>query len=317
MGTVNDGFCSCLSSFVSGKNSHAGAGIQGRFSIPSSALVPAGGLVTCRRNSYFRCVRWDLSMPAQSKLCCALTKVECVTSLAVLGLLCLTVFSSGARQRTRIYQTTDLSNNTRIAAAAILFAADHSDSLPNPGWGTVQQCWLYASNLPPGGSGSIVGFEAGYNAQLHWLTNGQLFPYVGDARTFKCPADRLDSSLAWQRNIYISSYAWNGAVCGFGAIAGAYKLSQFRPDAILEWENDESSPFHWNDGSLFPDEGISGRHGGESLVAQFGGSVGAVLVSSWYSTNLAGSSGQRGTSIPVSMLPNRLWCNPGSSSGRQ
>ena len=53
---------------------------------------------------------------------------------------------------------------------------------------------------------------------------------------------------------------WNGAINGFSA-GKAYKVTQFKPDVVLQWETDENTPFFFNDSSSYPDEGNSPRHG--------------------------------------------------------
>jgi len=230
-------------------------------------------------------------------------------------LLMLMIVASHGGARSRVFQTVDVSNHGRISKATALFAADHSDSLPNIGWGLESTCWAHAAFLPNGGAASLAQFETVYSRQLAYVTNGQLFPYIRDSHVYMCPADRPDSPVFWQRTIYITSYVWNGSGNGFGH-TNSYKLSQFRPDAILEWEADDQFPFFFNDCSMFPDEGLSARHSLETWVAQYDGSVGTIVTSNWFSNAFAGARDQRGMSIPTSLLPNRLWCNPGTTTGR-
>jgi hypothetical protein len=129
--------------------------------------------------------------------------------------------------------------------------------------------------------------------------------------------------LYYQRNIYFSSYVWNGALCGFGSPGGpragiaprSHKLTEFKPMNIIQWEADEKTPFYFNDVSSFPDEGISGRHGKGATVGLVSGSTRRIAVRDYYSNLFAGASGQRGNSIPINQLPNDLWCNPGTANG--
>jgi hypothetical protein len=204
--------------------------------------------------------------------------------------------------------------------AMISFAADNTDTMPNPGWGTAQQSWAYGANFPYGGGGTLAAYEAFYPQQLASVTKGQLFSYLPDPRVFMCPADRPSNPNFWLRNVYITSYTWNGAVNGYGVLGlstpSAYKLSQLRPDAILQWEADDTVPFYFNDGASFPDEGVSYRHGTNNIYfGMFGGGVGTVSYGAWYGNSLAGIAGSRGSGIPGSLLPNRLWCNPGQANG--
>jgi len=138
-----------------------------------------------------------------------------------------------------------------------------------------------------------------------------------------CPADKPDT-LFYQRAVYITSYVWNGAVCEYkgdigGAGWGTFKISQFKPQAVLMWETDEKTPFYFNDASSFPDEGISGRHGKGATIALFSGGTERIRVAAWYNNNgeFAGASGQRGNQIPKQLLPNRAWCNPSKLYGTE
>lgn len=244
----------------------------------------------------------------------AFSRVDLIVVMTLIVVLLTIVLSAHAAPRNRVYQTTDVNNYRRTLQAASAYAADHNDILPNCGWGTFKASWAYAANLPNGGT-TIAFYPAAYRSQLAYLTNGQLYPYIQDARVFLCPADRPDNPLFAVRNIYITSYVWNGAVNGYSS-AAAYKLSQFRPDAILQWEADDAAPFFFNDASGYPDEGISLRHGTNLLFGLFGGGVGTATVMEFYGNSFAGVSGQRGAGIPASFLPNRMWCNPSNANGR-
>ena len=247
----------------------------------------------------------------------AFSRTELIVVVAVAGVLILAGISGRAGARNRVYQTVDLDNHGRILKAVNSYAVDHTDFLPNVGWGTTRDCWAHAANIPVGGASSVASYEVAHEQQLTFVTNGQLFPYLNDSRVLMCPADKPDGVLFWQRSIYITSYTWNGAVNGYGYLTNSYKLSQFGPDSVLDWEADENLPFFINDCSEFPDEGFSGRHSPEALVGQFGGSVTTVLTTNWYSKNLAGPlfSSPHGSGVPSNLLPNRVWCNPRCSDG--
>jgi hypothetical protein len=51
-------------------------------------------------------------------------------------------------------------------------------------------------------------------------------------------------------------------VNGYGLATQPFKLSQFPPDDVLEWEQDESEVgYYFNDCANRPDEFLSRRHG--------------------------------------------------------
>ena len=151
--------------------------------------------------------------------------------------------------------------------------------------------------------------------------NSQLWPYLKSLKVLLCPADKPDS-LFYQREIYYSSYVWNGSIVGYGnngtgpgGFKTTFKLTQYKPDAVLQWEADGETPFFFNDASSFPDEGISGRHGKGATLAQFGGTTLKINLKQWYDPKdlYAGTLGQRGAGMSV--LPNRCWNNPAKANG--
>ena len=124
--------------------------------------------------------------------------------------------------------------------------------------------------------------------------------------------DKTNSPTFSKRTNKLSSYVVNGAVCGYGGFgANSYKVTDFRQDAFVMWEPDDTSPTlgpnTYNDGSSYPDPtvdfGLGRRHGKQGgTVFVVSGSVQFVKYVVWAST--AKDSGK-----------NQLWCNPGSING--
>src|SRR5690348_9011070 len=194
----------------------------------------------------------------------AFTLLELLAVVAIAGLLVATRFAAFSHTRNRSQDVIDFLNNKQLMAAANMYGADQNDVLPGCGWGTANDSWAYARNI--GGS---------YANQLTFLRRGQLFPYVKSEKTFMCPIDVPDR-LFFVRGLLVTSYTWNGAVGGYGSLTtlnglGSYKIAQFKPDAILQWEADGSTPFYFNDASAFPDEGASNRHGNGATVGLISG----------------------------------------------
>ena len=146
--------------------------------------------------------------------------------------------------------------------------------------------------------------------ELLYHPNGK--PYVSDYTNKR-------NLQFFRRGIYITSYNWNGAVVGYPPPGGTtarrtFKLSQFKPEAVLQWETDETVPSYFNDFSNYPDEGISSRHGDGAVLGLFGGSTERMTTNEFHT--LAGGRtppGRRGGSRWVFAKPrppNRLWCSP-------
>ncbi len=248
------------------------------------------------------------------------TLIELLVVIAIIAILAAMLLPALTSAKNRSQQTIDLNNNHQILVAMHMYTADNRDYMPYPAWGTTYPSWAYGANFPASPGGNMNTYNTFLPQQQASVQKGQLWPYLNNYKVLMCPADRVDN-LFCLRYVYISSYVWNGAVCCYGRNPplpqpGTYKLTAFKPQAILQWETDEKTPFFFNDCSSFPDEGISGRHGAGATVGQFAGSTTRINLKFWYNNDYAGAAGQRGQSIPASYLPNVAWCNPGDPYGR-
>lgn len=257
----------------------------------------------------------------------AFTLVELLVVIAVLGILAGLLLPALARAKDRARIATDLNNHKQILLAAHMYCGDNGDFLPRPGWQLPFSCWAYGYPFPWGGGGTQTAYESIYPQQLQSFTNGQLYSYLTEAKILMCPGDRVDS-LFYQREMYISSYVWNGAVSSFDNTSSrTHKLGEFKPGDILQWESDETAPGTFNDAVDLPSEGFTRRHGGTRTadptrdsgsrvtIGRFDGSAAKMPGMALY--QLAGGLGSSPFGPPpgTTPLPNELWCNPGSTNG--
>ena len=262
------------------------------------------------------------------------TLVELLVVIAIVGLLAALLLPVLSKAKARASMTVDLNNYKQILLATHIFTTDNDFAMPRPGWTEPYDCWAFGNSgtnpFPFGGSGTAAGYSAVYPGQLAAFQRGQLADYNLDPRNLMCPRDSLNT-LFYQRQMYISSYIWNGAVTGFDtSTSKTYRIDQFKPTDILQWESDEQVPDSFNNGADFPGEGFTRRHGGtptgsqaqatRSMVATgfFDGS--ARFMSAKDILTLAGGqvveTGNYNVPVnPATPLPNPIWCNPGSPQG--
>ena len=145
-----------------------------------------------------------------------------------------------------------LNNERQHALSTNIYATEHQDQLPWTNWdGGSPTAWDGAGWL----------YDARVGPLEDWrVHDGLLYPYVGTAEIWRCPADDAPADAVGVRRI--TSYVMNGSISGFSTEPPA-KIFQFDSKHAMYWELDEEGTGgYWNDGSNQPDEVTSTRHSG-------------------------------------------------------
>jgi len=231
------------------------------------------------------------------------TLVELLVVIAIISLLIAIMQPALWKSRELSRQVVCAMNMSTIMKATNFYASENEGFVVGPNWfgNLLQHGWLFS------------------NARMRTredLATGQLWPFIGQADTFRCPADDLDPTVVLpyhpNNSRYITSYCMNGSPIRYGGKPfnhtthywETHLLSEFRSNDVLYWECDERLGYGgWWDGGNYPTEGITRRHYGSTMCGNADGHVDWMTVDEYY---VEAYSGTR----------SRLWNVPQSDRGR-
>ncbi len=251
------------------------------------------------------------------------TLVELLVVIGIIALLISILLPALRRAKEAAARTVCMSNHRTFMQAVNLYANDNNQFLPFPNWASKDADpkmgptgWLYDGTR---GYNFVLGLPvpAGRNS----MSTGALWKYIRTEKVYHCPFDPEENWRAGSKGPVhaITSYGLNGAICGYGRVDTKNiwtKITQYKTSDILMWEQmaEVDSGFYFNDGSNYPTEGISARHGGSqarlaagAIVSTFGASVEWLTLGDYYREAQAdpvthAAVGTQGRS--------RLWCVP-------
>jgi prepilin-type N-terminal cleavage/methylation domain-containing protein len=242
----------------------------------------------------------------------AFTLVELLVVIGIIALLISILLPALSRARESANRTLCMSNHRQLIAATVMYTNDWKQRLPFCNWvaqegtGVGQFAgpgWLYQQSAWAAAPSSISPGSLKNGAYLTSPKSGSLYAYLKSEKVFRCPFDPAPYEANNDKVRPATSYGFNGAVNGYGRMpVPFFQVRQFKPDSIMIWELDETKRI-FNDGSNFPDEDITRRHGGKNaglaagaLVSTFSGSVEWITVLQYNNER--------------AKRPGRLWCAP-------
>jgi prepilin-type N-terminal cleavage/methylation domain-containing protein len=218
------------------------------------------------------------------------TLVELLVVIGIIGLLISILMPALSKAKEQANRIACLNNEKQLMAATILYCNDYKQMMPFNNW---------------------LSQEGGGSPPIGWLYNnaqrtnvqedvkrGSLFKFMRDFKMYHCPVDLPPYPANTTK--MMTTYLMNGAVTGFGSTMPPYRITKFKPDAIIFWEQSELAA-SGNDGSSFPNEPVTRRHKTGTTVGCVDGSAHSLGEKEWTTEQARG--------------PGRLWCMPGHPTG--
>jgi prepilin-type N-terminal cleavage/methylation domain-containing protein len=240
------------------------------------------------------------------------TLIELLVVIAIIAILAGLLLPALSAAKDKAHRTMCVNNQKQIALASHMYAGDNLERLPFPNWNPPwMPGWLYAPTN--GGVPNLHARPYSTNESLAYQ-GGQLWPFIGAQRVYRCPIDKTNSPTFKARANKLATYVMNGAVCGFGSLKPdgmSYKLNDFSPDAFIMWEPDDRNVtlgYGYNDGSSYPDPDLDG-----GLGRRHGKKGGIVMAVDAHVEYISYDAWRREAKIPTR---NRMFCSPGSTTGR-
>ena len=260
----------------------------------------------------------------------AFTLVELLVVIAIIAILIailLPVLRGVKEQANRVIC---YNNHKQLMTAIQFYCNDNKGYIPHCNWGETPGSQMFLAKCP----GWL--FDPWQNIFMFKteqdLQSGAIYKYLRNPKVFRCPLDPppYDRFIGGKPTVVhpITSYGMNGSVNAYGGTPTRpcpfFKLTQFKNTDIILWELDEYSSGYdiYNDGSNFPPEGITARHGSRgtrdinTVQGRLNSKAGAIVSTAGLSVEWITVTDYFKEALPdPPVRPTRLWNVPGSKLG--
>lgn len=232
--------------------------------------------------------------------------IELLVVIAVIAILLSLLYPMVANALNTAKHTGCVANIRSLCQGVSAYAYDNEGALPAPGWGLGADTWLSARGQ--------IGQNMSYGDEPEDVQTGQIWPYITNYDSYRCPADNPQKRSTWdkiesvvQGNCYkLTSFCMNGSVIAYGSARTGYSpdiigtkrvtlpIDLFGGDDIILWEADElqGNGGMWWDAANFPFEGMTGRHRTWGSVGCFDGHAEKLSRDDYYNVEAVGNVGR-------------------------